>query len=60
MTSNLTVRVVTESQEFKSLRETWDSLLAKSSDNDAYLTWKWLFTWWVHYGQGKRLTEQQC
>lgn len=55
MTSSLTVRVVTDSEEFKSLRETWDSLLAKSSDNNAYLTWEWLLTWWKHYGEGKRL-----
>jgi CelD/BcsL family acetyltransferase involved in cellulose biosynthesis len=52
---NLEIRVVTDSDEFRSLRETWDSLLAKSSDNNAYLTWEWLFTWWQHYGKGKKL-----
>lgn len=55
MTSNLTVRVVTDSEEFKSVRETWDALLAKSCDDNAYLTWEWLFAWWKHYGEGKRL-----
>lgn len=55
MTNNLKVRVVTDSEEFSSLRETWDALLAKSSDNNAYLTWEWLLTWWKHYGEGKRL-----
>ena len=55
MTNNLKVGVVTDSEEFSSLRETWDALLAKSSDNNAYLTWEWLLTWWKHYGEGKRL-----
>lgn len=55
MASDLTVRVVTDSEEFKSLRQTWDRLLAKSSDNDVYLTWEWMFTWWNHYGEGKKL-----
>ncbi len=55
MTGDLSIRVVTDNQEFQSLRETWDSLLAKSQDNDVYLTWEWFFTWWQHYGQGKRL-----
>jgi CelD/BcsL family acetyltransferase involved in cellulose biosynthesis len=55
MASNLTVRVVTDSEEFRSLRQTWDRLLAKSSDNDVYLTWEWLFTWWKHYGKGNGL-----
>ena len=53
MARSLTVRVVTDSEEFESLRELWNSLLAKSADNDAYLTWEWLFTWWVDYGAGK-------
>jgi CelD/BcsL family acetyltransferase involved in cellulose biosynthesis len=52
---NLEIRVVTDADEFRSLREPWDSLLVKSSDNNAYLTWEWLFTWWQHYGKGKKL-----
>ena len=55
MASDLAVRIVTDSEEFESLRGLWDSLLARSSDNDAYLTWEWLFTWWRHYGEGKKL-----
>ena len=52
---NLQIRVITDAEEFRSLRKTWDSLLAGNSDNNAYLTWEWLFTWWQHYGQGKKL-----
>jgi CelD/BcsL family acetyltransferase involved in cellulose biosynthesis len=52
---NLGIRVITDTREFRALRETWDSLLSKSNDNNAYLTWEWLFTWWQHYGLGKRL-----
>jgi len=52
---NLRIKVVTNAEEFRSLRETWDSLLVGSSDNNAYLTWEWLFTWWQHYGKDKTL-----
>lgn len=56
MTSNLTVRMVTDSKEFESMREVWNELLAKSSDNNIYLTWEWLFTWWKCYGENKKLS----
>ena len=56
MMGSLTIRVITDSKEFESLRETWDGLLEKSYDNNIYLTWEWLFTWWKHYGEGKKLS----
>jgi CelD/BcsL family acetyltransferase involved in cellulose biosynthesis len=37
------------------LRETWNKLLEKSSDNNVFLTWEWLSTWWRHYGQERQL-----
>ena len=52
---NLQIRVVTDLEEFRSLREIWNSLLTGSSDNNAYLTWEWLFTWRQHCGRGKKL-----
>ena len=53
--SNLAIRIVTDNKEFESLRETWGRLSAKSGDNNIFLTWEWLSTWWQYYGQGKKL-----
>lgn len=54
--SNTAIRVITESKEFESLSEVWDSLLQKSNDDNAiYLTYEWVSTWWKHFGEGKKL-----
>lgn len=55
MKSKLTVRLVTDTKEFESLRDVWDRLLEKSCDKNIYLTWEWIFTWWRHYGNRKNL-----
>ncbi len=50
------IRIISESNEFESLSEVWDSLLRKSGDNNPiYLTHEWLLTWWKHFGEGKKL-----
>ncbi len=49
------IQEVTDLREFKSLRGTWNNLLAKSGDKNIFLTWEWLFTWWEYYGIGKGL-----
>jgi CelD/BcsL family acetyltransferase involved in cellulose biosynthesis len=50
------IRIISESNEFESLSEVWDSLLRKSGDNNPiYLTHEWLLTWWKHCGEGKKL-----
>lgn len=50
------IRIISESNEFESLSEVWDSLIRKSKDNNPiYLTHEWLLTWWKHFGEGKKL-----
>ena len=50
------IRIISESNEFESLSEVWDSLLRKSGDsNTIYLTHEWLSTWWKHFGEGRKL-----
>ncbi len=54
--SNMTIRVVTEAKEFESLGEVWDELSQNSGhDTSVYLTHEWLWTWWRHFGEGKKL-----
>ena len=51
----LAIEEINNIEKFHSLRETWNMLLRQSSDNNIFLTWEWLFTWWQHYGKDKKL-----
>jgi hypothetical protein len=51
----LSIEEVNNVEKFQSLRETWNALLQESGDRNVFLTWEWLFTWWQHYGSGKKL-----
>jgi CelD/BcsL family acetyltransferase involved in cellulose biosynthesis len=54
--NNTKIRIISESNEFESLSEVWDSLLRKSGDgNPVYLTHEWLSTWWKHFGERRKL-----
>jgi CelD/BcsL family acetyltransferase involved in cellulose biosynthesis/ribosomal protein S18 acetylase RimI-like enzyme len=53
--AELSIEEVNDVEGFRSLKETWDTLLQQSDDNNVFLTWEWLFMWWQHYGQDKRL-----
>ena len=35
---------------FLRLRGKWNNALRKSSDNDVFLTWEWITSWWKHLG----------
>jgi CelD/BcsL family acetyltransferase involved in cellulose biosynthesis len=51
----LSIEEVNDIEKFQILKEPWDALLRKSTDNNIFLTWEWLFTWWQHYGEGNKL-----
>jgi CelD/BcsL family acetyltransferase involved in cellulose biosynthesis len=42
-------------KSFESLRPEWIELLESSSSDCLFLTWEWLFTWWKHLADGRRL-----
>lgn len=46
---------VKEVNDFQSVKDNWNSLLNKSIDNNVFLTWEWLSTWWEHLGEGRKL-----
>ena len=50
----LTTRELTQS-EFEDSREEWNNLLSKSSADNVFLTWEWLYCWWHEFGQNKEL-----
>ena len=50
------IRVVTEAEEFASLKVVWNRLLQRCGENiSIYLTHEWLSIWWRHFGEGKKL-----
>ena len=41
---------------FSLLENEWNTLLQSSDSDCLFLTWDWLFTWWKHLADGKRLS----
>jgi hypothetical protein len=41
--------------EFLELRHIWNSILARSRDNNIFLTWEYLSTFWKHFGNMAKL-----
>ena len=48
MTRTLQMRLIQETDAFSSLREDWDALLASNPVQTVFLTWEWLYAWWLH------------
>ena len=55
LSGDLSIEEVNNVKRFRSLRETWNTLLQESSDNNIFLTWEWLYIWWRHFGHDKKL-----
>jgi CelD/BcsL family acetyltransferase involved in cellulose biosynthesis len=47
----LTVELVDSMEKLGSLRKAWNDTLAKSSVDDAHLTWEWFYAWWKNFGR---------
>ncbi len=41
--------------QFEDLKDTWNSILLKSIDDNIFSTWEWLSSWWRHFGGGRKL-----
>ncbi|MEW6379717.1 MAG: GNAT family N-acetyltransferase [bacterium] len=51
----VSVELVQTEQAFQDLRPAWDTILERCASSSIFLTWEWLFTWWVHYQQNRKL-----
>jgi hypothetical protein len=49
MNSNLKISLIQDTAAFRSLREEWHRLLDDCDSKNIFLTWEWLYTWWVVY-----------
>ena len=50
------IEIVESEGAFRSLEREWSDLLERSEADCAFLTWEWLFSWWRHFGAGRRLS----
>ena len=52
----LKVNIVTTTEEFKTLEDEWNKLIVQTDVENLFLTFDWIFTWWVIFsGQNKIL-----
>ncbi|MEM5866757.1 MAG: GNAT family N-acetyltransferase [Candidatus Aenigmatarchaeota archaeon] len=49
------VTEIDNTEDFFALKSVWNNLLRKSKDNNPFLTWEYLFTYWKHFGKNKEL-----
>jgi CelD/BcsL family acetyltransferase involved in cellulose biosynthesis len=53
--AGFSVEEINDVEQFQALNVEWNELLQKSSDNNIFLTWEWLFNWWQCYGRNNKL-----
>jgi len=46
---------IATNSEFERLREEWTELFAAAGTESVFLSFEWMFTWWKHWGKGRRL-----
>lgn len=51
----ITVDTINRIEGFEALREEWNELLVESDNNNLFLTWEWLFTWWQELAEDREL-----
>jgi CelD/BcsL family acetyltransferase involved in cellulose biosynthesis len=49
------MEIISSEKRFEEIRDEWMDLLAHSSSDCIFLTWEWLYTWWKHFGGGRKL-----
>jgi hypothetical protein len=51
----LRITEISESSQFSELKHTWNEVLDRSKDNNAFLTWEFQSTFWDHIKEEKKL-----
>lgn len=55
MSQALSVEKIEDPTQFEGLRKEWNDLLESSASDCLFLTWEWLYTWWKHLSEDRRL-----
>lgn len=42
-------------EQFANIRDEWNELLGNSDSDCLFLTWEWVYTWWKHLAEERRL-----
>ena len=50
-----TVETICDVGAFEGLRPEWEELVMASDRGCVFLTWEWLYTWWKHLAEDRRL-----
>lgn len=51
--AGISTQVISDAAGFRDLRSEWDALLQACPSDCIFLTWEWIYTWWLHLS-GKR------
>ncbi len=51
--ATVSTQIISDAAGFRELRSEWDALLQVCPSDCIFLTWEWLYTWWLHL-PGKR------
>lgn len=51
----IAISVLERDEQWAPLETAWDDLVAASAEDNPFRRWLWNWTWWKHYGQGRRL-----
>ena len=51
--------IIETNSEFAELHDEWRNLLQKSKISSPFLTWEWMYSWWICYGE-KQPTNSLC
>ncbi|MEX0739698.1 MAG: GNAT family N-acetyltransferase [Pseudohongiella sp.] len=46
---------ISDTEDFRALQHEWNELLRSSTCNTLFMTWEWLFTWWQHLAERRKL-----
>jgi len=49
------IQLLQTEEDFRRIKTEWDNLLEKSDNQSIFLTWEWLYHWWMHFKVGKEL-----
>ena len=53
--SKIDIQIVKNTQTFYNLRLEWSSLIKNSLTDSIFLTWEWVYSWWLAYSKDKQL-----
>jgi len=51
----VSTQVISDAVDFHDLRSEWDDLLQACPGDCIFLTWEWLYTWWLHLPERRTL-----